>query len=49
VVLRRQIKAMKQVAGSIKLELAQFAEMEAFSNLHLTLIQPQRLLNAVVV
>ena len=26
-----QIKAMKQVAGSIKLELAQFREMEAFS------------------
>src|ERR1700743_1360804 len=26
-----QIKAMKQVAGSIQLELAQFREMEAFS------------------
>ncbi|MDP6390135.1 MAG: F0F1 ATP synthase subunit alpha, partial [Alphaproteobacteria bacterium] len=26
-----QIKAMKQVAGSIKLELAQYREMEAFS------------------
>jgi F-type H+-transporting ATPase subunit alpha len=26
-----QVKAMKQVAGSIKLELAQFREMEAFS------------------
>ena len=26
-----QIKAMKQVAGSIKLELAQFREMEAFA------------------
>ncbi|MEY3196801.1 MAG: synthase alpha chain [Pseudomonadota bacterium] len=26
-----QIKAMKQVAGSVKLELAQFREMEAFS------------------
>src|SRR3546814_12759938 len=26
-----QIKAMKQVAGTIKLELAQFREMEAFS------------------
>ena len=26
-----QIKAMKKVAGSIKLELAQFREMEAFS------------------
>ena len=27
-----QIKAMKQVAGTIKLELAQYREMEAFSN-----------------
>ena len=26
-----QIKAMKQVAGKLKLELAQFAELEAFS------------------
>ena len=26
-----QVKAMKQVSGSLKLELAQFAEMEAFS------------------
>ena len=26
-----QIKAMKQVAGSIKLELAQYREMEAFA------------------
>merc|ERR1712046_512658 len=26
-----QIKAMKQVAGTLKLELAQFAELEAFS------------------
>ena len=26
-----QIKAMKQVSGSIKLDLAQFREMEAFS------------------
>ena len=26
-----QIKAMKQVAGKFKLELAQFAELEAFS------------------
>ena len=26
-----QVKAMKQVAGSIKLELAQYREMEAFS------------------
>ena len=26
-----QVKAMKQVAGTIKLELAQFREMEAFS------------------
>ena len=29
-----QIKAMKQVSGSIKLDLAQFREMEAFLNLH---------------
>lgn len=28
-----QIKAMKQVAGKLKLELAQFAELEAFSQL----------------
>jgi F-type H+-transporting ATPase subunit alpha len=28
-----QIKAMKQVAGKLKLELAQFAELEAFLNL----------------
>ena len=26
-----QVKAMKQVAGKLKLELAQFAELEAFS------------------
>ena len=26
-----QIKAMKQVAGKLKLELAQFAELEAFA------------------
>ena len=26
-----QVKAMKQVAGSIKLELAQYREMEAFA------------------
>ena len=25
-----QVKAMKQVAGKLKLELAQFAELEAF-------------------
>jgi F-type H+/Na+-transporting ATPase subunit alpha len=30
-----QIKAMKQVAGTLKLELAQFDELQAFSHLHL--------------
>ncbi|CAN8222364.1 unnamed protein product [Cochlearia groenlandica] len=29
--VRRSIKAMKQVAGKLKLELAQFAELEAFA------------------
>ena len=41
-----QIKAMKQVAGSIKLELAQFREMEAFSQFASDLDPTtQRLLN----
>ncbi len=41
-----QIKAMKQVAGSIKLELAQFREMEAFSQFASDLDPAtQRLLN----
>src|SRR5271168_3135990 len=41
-----QIKAMKQVAGSIKLELAQFREMEAFSQFASDLDSTtQRLLN----
>src|ERR1700722_10922984 len=41
-----QIKAMKQVAGSIKLELAQFREMEAFSQFASDLdATTQRLLN----
>ncbi|MBV8060888.1 MAG: F0F1 ATP synthase subunit alpha [Alphaproteobacteria bacterium] len=41
-----QIKAMKQVAGSIKLELAQFREMEAFSQFASDLdAATQRLLN----
>src|SRR5665213_853303 len=41
-----QIKAMKQVAGSIKLELAQFREMEAFSQFASDLdASTQKLLN----
>ena len=41
-----QIKAMKQVAGSIKLELAQFREMEAFSQFSSDLdATTQKLLN----
>jgi len=41
-----QIKAMKQVAGSIKLELAQFREMEAFAQFGSDLdAATQRLLN----
>jgi F-type H+-transporting ATPase subunit alpha len=41
-----QIKAMKQVAGSIKLELAQFREMEAFSQFASDLdATTQRLIN----
>jgi F-type H+-transporting ATPase subunit alpha len=28
-----QIKTMKQVAGKLKLELAQFAELEAFATI----------------
>jgi len=41
-----QVKAMKQVAGSIKLELAQFREMEAFSQFASDLdAATQRLLN----
>ncbi len=41
-----QIKAMKQVAGRIKLELAQYREMEAFSQFASDLDQAtQRLLN----
>ncbi|MSO77189.1 MAG: F0F1 ATP synthase subunit alpha [Alphaproteobacteria bacterium] len=41
-----QIKAMKQVAGRIKLELAQFREMEAFSQFASDLdASTQRLLN----
>ncbi|MFT5538539.1 MAG: F-type H+-transporting ATPase subunit alpha [Alphaproteobacteria bacterium] len=40
-----QIKAMKQVAGSIKLELAQYREMEAFSQFASDLdVSTQRLL-----
>jgi F-type H+-transporting ATPase subunit alpha len=40
-----QVKAMKQVAGTIKLELAQFREMEAFSQFASDLDQAtQRLL-----
>jgi F-type H+-transporting ATPase subunit alpha len=40
-----QIKAMKQVAGSVKLELAQYREMEAFSQFGSDLdIATQRLL-----
>ena len=40
-----QIKAMKQVAGSIKLELAQFREMEAFAQFSSDLdVSTQRLL-----
>jgi F-type H+-transporting ATPase subunit alpha len=35
-----QIKAMKQVAGKLKLELAQFAELEAFSQFASDLKQP---------
>jgi len=34
-----QIKAMKQVAGTLKLELAQFAELEAFSQFASDLVQ----------
>jgi F-type H+-transporting ATPase subunit alpha len=37
-----QIKAMKQVAGSIKLDLAQFREMEAFSQFASDLDQSTR-------
>ena len=37
-----QIKAMKQVAGKLKLELAQFAELEAFSQLASDLDQATR-------
>jgi F-type H+-transporting ATPase subunit alpha len=41
-----QIKAMKQVAGSIKLDLAQFREMEAFSQFASDLdVSTQKLLN----
>ena len=41
-----QIKAMKQVAGSIKLELAQYREMEAFAQFGSDLdVSTQRLLN----
>ena len=41
-----QIKAMKQVAGTIKLELAQFRELEAFSKFSTDLdIGTQRILN----
>jgi F-type H+-transporting ATPase subunit alpha len=32
-----QIKAMKKVAGKLKLELAQFAEMEAFAQFYFDL------------
>ena len=39
---RRQIKAMKQVSGSIKLDLAQFREMEAFSQFASDLDQSTR-------
>ena len=37
-----QIKAMKQVSGSIKLDLAQFREMEAFSQFASDLDQSTR-------
>jgi len=37
-----QIKAMKQVAGKLKLELAQFAELEAFSQFASDLDQATR-------
>ena len=41
-----QIKAMKQVAGTIKLELAQFRELEAFSKFSTDLdISTQKILN----
>ena len=41
-----QIKAMKQVAGTIKLELAQYREMEAFAQFGSDLdVSTQRLLN----
>jgi len=39
-----QIKAMKQVSGSIKLDLAQFREMEAFSQFASDLDQSTRML-----
>ncbi|MCF8462518.1 MAG: F0F1 ATP synthase subunit alpha [Rickettsiaceae bacterium] len=41
-----QIKAMKQVAGTIKLELAQFRELEAFSKFSTDLdVNTQKILN----
>ena len=40
--IRDRIKAMKQVAGKLKLELAQFAELEAFSQFASDLDQATR-------
>ena len=37
-----QIKAMKKVAGTIKLELAQYRELEAFANLVQTLMKQHK-------